>query len=124
MDHDEGSGGGLLGSSFPDYGIDDEDQANEYGSTNIVSSRVVPVASSPIFSLPPTTQSPSLATSATPARGGVTPTGPARPPRLSSYYPGSSQEGSGDYISTGREFNQTDDLISPTRTQRYERASK
>ena len=26
MDHDEGSGGGLLGSSFPDYGIDDEDQ--------------------------------------------------------------------------------------------------
>ena len=33
-------------------------QANEYGSTNIVSSRVVPVASSPIFSLPPTTRSP------------------------------------------------------------------
>ena len=26
LDHDEGSGGGLLGSSFPDYGIDDEDQ--------------------------------------------------------------------------------------------------
>ena len=26
MDHEEGSGGGLLGSSFPDYGIDDEDQ--------------------------------------------------------------------------------------------------
>ena len=32
-------------------------QANEYGSTNIVSSRVVPVASSPIFSLTPTTRS-------------------------------------------------------------------
>ena len=29
MDHDEGSGGGLLGSSFPDYGIDDEDQVWE-----------------------------------------------------------------------------------------------
>ena len=26
MEHEEGSGGGLLGSSFPDYGIDDEDQ--------------------------------------------------------------------------------------------------
>jgi len=84
VDHEEGSGAGLLGSSFPDYGIDDEDQVklqnkclfgrtttacqivakyfdfqgNEYGSTNIVSSRVVPVASSPIFSLPPTTRSP------------------------------------------------------------------
>ena len=29
LDHDEGSGGGLLGSSFPDYGIDDEDQVWE-----------------------------------------------------------------------------------------------
>ena len=29
MDHEEGSGGGLLGSSFPDYGIDDEDQVWE-----------------------------------------------------------------------------------------------
>ena len=29
MDHDEGSGGGLLGSSFPDYGIDDEDQVRD-----------------------------------------------------------------------------------------------
>ena len=29
MDHEEGSGGGLLGSSFPDYGIDDEDQVEE-----------------------------------------------------------------------------------------------
>ena len=26
VDHEEGSGAGLLGSSFPDYGIDDEDQ--------------------------------------------------------------------------------------------------
>ena len=64
---EEGSGG-LLGSHFADYGIDDEDQvttlarhpaqASEYGSTNIVSSRVVPVASSPVFSLPPTTRPP------------------------------------------------------------------
>ena len=29
MEHEEGSGGGLLGSSFPDYGIDDEDQVEE-----------------------------------------------------------------------------------------------
>ena len=29
VDHEEGSGAGLLGSSFPDYGIDDEDQVKQ-----------------------------------------------------------------------------------------------
>jgi len=114
---EEGSGG-LLGNHFADYGIDDEDQASEYGSTNIVSSRVVPVASSPVFSLPPTTRPPSPGTSAPPPRHhGSTPGGPARPPRLSSYYPGGAEGSGGDYISTLRDYNNTDDLISPTRTQ-------
>lgn len=113
----EEEGSGLLGSHFPDYGIDDEDQASEYGSTSIVSSRVVPEASSPVFSLPPVTRHPSSHATATQTRS-VTPRGPARPPRLSSYYPGTVPEGSGgDYISTVKEYNNTEDLIAPTRTQ-------
>ena len=64
----EGSG------MWPDYNLDDEDTiVPEYGSTNIVSSRVIPEASSPTFSYPasPRTsrgQTPSLNT-ATPRRG-------------------------------------------------------
>jgi len=104
-----------------DYGVDDEDhiQESEYGSTNIVSSRVVPVASSPVFSYP---VSPSTAGYNTPTTRLVslsaTPEVPARPPRLSSYYPDLKGEGSGDgdFISTIREFNDSD-LIAPTRTQ-------
>ena len=63
----EGSG------MWPDYNLDDEDTiVPEYGSTNIVSSRVIPEASSPTFSYPasPRTsrgQTPSLNT-ATPRR--------------------------------------------------------
>ena len=39
MDHEEGSGGGLLGSSFPDYGIDDEDQVWEKKALSQVGKR-------------------------------------------------------------------------------------
>ena len=102
-----------------DYGVDDEDHVNEFGSTNIVSSRVVPVASSPIFSYPvsPSTGYSTPTTSRSPAHSS-TPEGPARPPRLSSYYPDLKGEGSGDgdFISTSRDFNESD-LIAPTRTQ-------
>jgi len=102
-----------------DYGVDDEDHVNEFGSTNIVSSRVVPVASSPIFSYPvsPSTGHFTPTTSRSSAHSS-TPEGPARPPRLSSYYPDLKGEGSGagDFISTVRDFNDSD-LIAPTRTQ-------
>jgi len=102
-----------------DYGVDDEDHVNEFGSTNIVSSRVVPVASSPIFSYP---VSPSTGfftpTTSRSLPHSSTPEGPARPPRLSSYYPDITGEGSGggNFISTVRDFNESD-LIAPTKTQ-------
>ena len=120
---------------WPDYNLDDEDTVvPEYGSTNIVSSRIIPEASSPTFSYPssPRTsrgQTPALST-AHPGREnrGRRQKGerPARPPRLSSYYPdlhNSASEGSGGgdeggFISSLGHYNDSD-LISPTRTQQF-----
>merc|ERR1719232_2276973 len=107
-----------------DYNIDDEDTVTEYGSTNIVSSRIVPVASSPTFNYPqsPATSryTPTLSSANYNNNGPSWRKGPARPPRLTSYYPDLRQEGSGggeDFISTiGKQYNDSD-LISPTKTQ-------
>merc|ERR550532_2433494 len=115
----EGSG------MWPDYNLDDEDTiVPEYGSTNIVSSRVIPEASSPTFSYPasPRTsrgQTPSLNT-ATPrreTRGRRKGERPARPPRLTSYYPdlhGAASEGSGGgVISSSASATTTTPTSSP-----------
>jgi len=104
------------GSGMWDFNIDDEDTVPEYGSTNIVSSRVIPEASSPTFRYPqpPATSRQSPAATKSPRLRN----GPARPPRLTSYYPDLRQEGSGggeDLISSLGHYNDSD-LISPTRT--------
>ena len=112
------------GSGMWDYNVDDEDlgTVTEYGTTNIVSSRVIPIASSPMFNFPggglPTNsyRTPSLRSSG-PAVS-VT-RGPARPPRLNSYYPDLRTEGSGggeSFISSLGHYNDSD-LIAPTRSQ-------
>ena len=114
------------GSGMWDYNMDDEDlgTVTEYGSTNIVSSRVIPVASSPMFTYPgggsPTQsyRSPNIKSSG-PAVS-VT-RGPARPPRLNSYYPDLRTEGSGgeeSFISSLGQYNDSD-LISPTRSHQF-----
>ena len=104
------------GSGMWDFNMDDEDTVPEYGSTNIVSSRVIPEASSPTFRYPqpPATSRQSPAATKSPRMRN----GPARPPRLTSYYPELRQEGSGggeDLISSLGHYNDSD-LISPTRT--------
>ena len=141
---EEGSGG-LLGNHFADYGIDDEDQVSpahpwpntspdrpgervrehqpgvEPGGAGGLLPGLLPPAhhqAAEVTSRSHLTPGPSPGTSAPPPRQhGVTPVGPARPPRLSSYYPGGAEGSGGDYISTLRDYNNTDDLISPTRTQ-------
>ena len=125
----EGSG------MWPDYNLDDEDTVvPEYGNTHIVSSRIIPEASSPTFSYP---SSPRTSRGQTPALNTAHPgrenrgrrqkgERPARPPRLSSYYPDlhhSASEGSGGgdeggFISSLGHYNDSD-LISPTRTHQF-----
>lgn len=108
------------GSGMWDYNIDDED-----AGTEIVSSRIVPVASSPTFHY-----SSAPATPRAGGQGGLTSAivttrpaqGPNRPPRLNSYYPDLRQEGSGggeSYISTGLGHYNDSDLISPTRAHNF-----
>jgi len=109
------------GSGMWDYNLDDEDTVTEYGSTNIVSSRVIPVASSPIFNYGgagPTTNSYRTASMRSSGPGKDATRGPARPPRLNSYYPDLRTEGSGGgdpIISSFGHYNDSD-LISPTRS--------
>ena len=114
VSHHEGSGW--------DFTSDDEDTVREYGSTNIVSSRVIPIASSPLFNYPgsgATTNSyrtPGLRSS----QPGVRATrGPARPSRLNSYYPDLRTEGSGggEEVISSIGYHEDSDLISPTRSQ-------
>ena len=103
------------GSGMWDYNIDDED---------IVSSRIVPVASSPTFhysSAPVTPRGGAHMTSAIVSTRPGQP-GPARPPRLNSYYPDLRQEGSGggeSFINTGLGHYNDSDLISPTRAHNF-----
>lgn len=117
VSHHEGSGW--------DFTSDDEDTVREYGSTNIVSSRVIPIASSPMFSYPgsgPSTNSyrtPGLRSELPGVRATRGPAQPARPSRLNSYYPDLRTEGSGggDSVISSIGYHEDSDLISPTRSQ-------
>ena len=116
VSHHEGSGWDLTS--------DDEDTVTEYGSTNILSSRVIPIASSPMFNYPgsgPSTNSqrtPGLRSSQPGLRATRGPAQPARPSRLNSYYPDLRTEGSGggDSVISSIGFHEDSDLISPTRS--------
>ena len=117
VSHHEGSGW--------DFTSDDEDTVREYGSTNIVSSRVIPIASSPLFNYPgsgATTNSyrtPGLRSSQPGVRATRGPAQPARPSRLNSYYPDLRTEGSGggEEVISSIGYHEDSDLISPTRSQ-------
>ena len=112
-------GSGVLTSDNYDYPIDDDEDHEEVGSADLVSSRTVPSASSPVFIQPVTPKTVSSSPST------LTPSShsfhPARPGTLSSYYPTITKEGSGgDSIETSTIESSIDandtSMISPSRS--------
>lgn len=125
-ERDAAEGSGELTSDNYDYPIDDDEDHEEVGSADLVSSRTVPSASSPVFIQPvtPKTVSSSPSTLTPPSHSFH----PARPGTLSSYYPTITKEGSGgDSIETSTIESSIDandtSMISPSRPQNTEPSS-